>query len=79
MTLRNTHTSQKHNRERNMASIAPHSIQLIRFALVADFRIGFAFQLENFEISYSQVARTPEFRRASDPQIFGSLQLGFKF
>ena len=37
MTLRNTHTSQKHNRERSMASIAPHSIQLIRFALAIIF------------------------------------------
>ena len=54
-----------------------HSVEKERF--VADFRIGVAFQFRHFEIIYSQVARTPEFRRASDPQIFGSLQVGFKF
>lgn len=54
-----------------------HSVEKERF--VADFQVGVALQLKHFEISYSQVARTPEFRRTSDPQIFGSLQMAVRF
>ncbi len=54
-----------------------HSVNKERF--VADFKLGIALQFRSFEISYTQVARTPEFRRASDPQIFGSLNVAFRF
>lgn len=54
-----------------------HEVSKERF--VADFKLGASVEFEQIQIGYTQYIRTPEFRRTSDPQIFGSLQVAFKF
>ncbi len=54
-----------------------HEVSKERF--VADFKLGAAIEFEQIEFGYTQYIRTPEFRRSSDPQIFGSLHVALKF
>ncbi len=54
-----------------------HSVSKEYF--VADFQMGLTFQWRDIDIGYTQFFRTPEFRRTSDPQVFGSVQVAFRF
>ncbi len=46
---------------------------------VADLMAGLAISYGRYRFSYSYVYRTKEYKTQSDPQVFGSIQLGFSF
>ena len=61
----------------NWTKTSVHSVDSEAF--VADFKLGISFKIGAWELGYTQYARTPEFRRTSDPQLFGAITAGLSF
>src|SRR4030043_1297 len=54
-----------------------HSVEKKLF--VGDLQAGVAFQLDRFQVSYTQIYRTKEFKGQNNADIYGSLNLSYQF
>jgi len=54
-----------------------HSVEKKFF--VGDLQAGVAFQLDRFQLSYTQIYRTKEFKAQDNADIYGSLNLSYQF